>query len=91
METNVEHKDYSHITVDNHSDEDWNVLLASFMSPSKPTVKIHESIFYYFLNLLPPIYQNCNSFGFAEGQDYIIDFRKNGGEFYCQRTDLINY
>lgn len=53
--------------------------------------RVDEEMFYYWLEVLPPIYMNKEqiieidgakfkkmcSFGFAEGRDYIIDFWRN--------------
>jgi hypothetical protein len=58
--------------------------------------EITEKDFDYFLEVLPPVatrfqWNNENwSFGFAEGDDYIYAFQKQGGKYYAQKTDLRN-
>ena len=64
------------------------------------TCQIDEEMFYYFLDVLPPIYMNrvhiidtikgltrrC-SFGFAEGTKPIIDFWRVRSDYYSKRSN----
>lgn len=69
------------------------------------TVQIDEEMYFYWLEVLPPAYMGrvrkidvldngifelvpC-AFGFAEGIDYITDFWKKDGKFYCKLSDVL--
>ena len=66
--------------------------------------QVDERLWYYFLEVLPPIYmgerQNVTidgavfnkmcSFGFAEGCEEITDFWKAGDCYYCKKSNRIN-
>jgi len=58
--------------------------------------EITEADFDYFLDVLPPVAMPLKwkgehwSFGFAEGHDYVYAFKKEGGKYYAQKTDLLN-
>ena len=66
--------------------------------------EIDEEMFYYWLEVLPPVYmgqvvkveidgvvydKKC-SFGFAEGADYITDFWTSGGAWFCKQSKRMN-
>jgi len=66
--------------------------------------RIDEEMWYYFLEVLPPIYMGerqdvvidgvtfsryC-SFGFAEGYEEITDFWKDGACYYCKKSNRMN-
>ena len=73
---------------------------------AKEACLIDEEMFYYWLEVLPPIYMNKKqlvdvdgvkyvkdcSFGFAEGREYIIDFWHTGdkGVYACKRSDRLS-
>jgi hypothetical protein len=58
--------------------------------------KISEEMYDYFLDVLPPVAYDFNwngehwGFGFAEGADFIYGFKKQGQEFFAQKTTLVN-
>lgn len=58
--------------------------------------EITEEDFDYFLDVLPPAAMGFRwngekwSFGFAEGADYVYAFKKEGGRYYAQKTNLMN-
>jgi hypothetical protein len=68
-------------------------------------LRIDEEMFYYWLEVLPPVYMgreqivdglkiHC-SFGFAEGREPVVDFwseKSASGEkvFYCKRSNRLN-
>src|ERR1700738_2916675 len=58
--------------------------------------EITEEDFDYFLDVLPPVAMRFPwngerwSFGFAEGADFVYAFKKEGGTFFAQKTDLLN-
>jgi hypothetical protein len=58
--------------------------------------EITEEDFDYFLDVLPPVAMGFHwngerwAFGFAEGADYVYGFKKEGGKYYAQKTDLLN-
>ena len=76
--------------------EDWAEFLKAMRSGK--VVRITESVFDYFLEVLPPIYMNRRgatgrrvSFGFAEGAENIVDFWSEESKwFYCQCSNTIN-
>lgn len=80
--------------------EQWREFILEMQSGR--TLEIDESIFFYWLEVLPPVYMNkCKmidvldngkeievdcSFGFAEGHSLIIDFWKSEGRFFCKQS-----
>jgi hypothetical protein len=58
--------------------------------------EITEADLDYFLDVLPPVTMRFTwngerwSFGFAEGYDYVSAFKKEGGKYFVQKTDLRN-
>ncbi|SRR6266404_215847 len=58
--------------------------------------EITEEDFDYFLEALPPVAMAFRwdnekwHFGFAEGYDYVYAFQKQGGQYFAQKTDLLN-
>jgi hypothetical protein len=68
---------------------------------SGEVIEIDEAMFDYWLEVLPPIYMGRAvtvagqtrrlSFGFAEGYDYITAFWRDGGRFFCARTEEMNH
>lgn len=89
---------------DNHTLEEWQEFIRG-MNNSE-LLRIDESMFYYWLEVLPPVYmyqkqlveidgvkyvKNC-IFGFAEGAETVIDFWKSGeGVYFCKRSDRFNW
>jgi len=86
------------------SAEDWKEFINKM--DNREVVKIDEEMFYYWLEVLPPIYMNerhdieidgvifnkpC-SFGFCEGMDYVVDFWDNGkgNPKFCKKSNRIN-
>src|SRR5260370_13323573 len=58
--------------------------------------EIPEDDFDYFLDALPPVAMGFRwnnekwSCGVGEGADYVYAFKKEGGKYYAQKTDLLN-
>ncbi len=58
--------------------------------------EVTETDFDYFLEVLPPVAMRFAwngerwHFGFAEGYDYVYAFKKEGGRYYAQKTNLLN-
>ena len=69
---------------------------------SGETLEVDEGIFYYFLEVLPPVwmYQIIKGqkyrFGFAEGEENIVGFwsvkslTANGLLYFCRDTGILN-
>ena len=70
----------------------------------KEACAIDEEMFYYWLEVLPPVYmykkqtveidgvkyvKDC-IFGFAEGRDYVIDFWGGKEVYFCKRSNRLN-
>ena len=88
---------------DDCTPEEWKEFVA--LLDSDQAITIDESMFYYWLEVLPPVYmnkeqdiningailkKNC-SFGFAEGREYIVDFwGGNEGIYFCKRSNRLN-
>ena len=64
-------------------------------------LEIDEEVFYYWLEVLPPVYMNKDqnaggklrrcSFGFAEGAEPVTDFWLEGKRFFCQLSTRMNH
>jgi len=58
--------------------------------------EITEQDFDYFLDVLPPVVMRFQwngerwTFGYAEGADYVYAFKREGGKFFAQKTNLLN-
>ena len=46
---------------------------------------MHEETYYYFLEVLPPQYQNGNVFAFAEGTEELRVFWRSKGQYFCRQ------
>ena len=67
---------------------------------SDEVTEIDEEMYLYWLEVLPPIYMGRVvrikgisrrvNFGFAEGYDNITAFWRDGGRFFCARTEEMN-
>lgn len=57
---------------------------------NKQKFECDEEVYYYFLEVLPPIYMRGAEFGFAEGREPVTRFWQEDGKFYGQETDRIN-
>lgn len=84
--------------------EDWKEFIKAL--DNREVIEIDEKMFFYWLEVLPPVYMNekqdieidgvvfnklC-SFGFCEGMDYIIDFWDNGKDAskFCKKSNRMN-
>jgi hypothetical protein len=69
-------------------------LLESFEDGEKH--EIDEQFYCYFLGGLPPVLYDFDygddrwQFGFCEGEDYVYGFKKAGGRYFAQKTDILN-
>ncbi len=58
--------------------------------------EISEEDYWYFLEVLPPVAMRFGwngerwHFGMAEGYDYVYAFKKDGGRYFAQKTNLLN-
>jgi hypothetical protein len=58
--------------------------------------EVNEDYYEYFFNVLPPVAYNFTwngeqwGFGFAEGAEHIYAFKKEGDQFFAQKTNLMN-
>lgn len=78
----------------------WNEAIEAMNSGEQ--IEVDEEFYWYFLEVLPPIFMNKYleqfrrrvDFGFAEGYEKVKVFWKEGnGEhtrYFCQKIDLIN-
>ena len=80
------------------SQDDWHEFINAMQS--RETFEVDEEMFYYWLEVLPPVYMGefqqidgdevkC-SFGFAEGRDYVTDFWSCGGRYFGKLSNRIN-
>ena len=69
-------------------------LLDDLSNGNKRTIT--EDDYDYFLGVLPPVFMRFEwggerwDFGFAEGYDYVYAFKKQGDQFFAQKTDILN-
>jgi len=78
--------------------DDWKEFIAAMNSGQ--IFEIDEENYYYWLEILPPIYMGQTqiingqpircSFGFAEGREYIKDFWTKDGRFFGKMSDRLN-
>ncbi len=83
--------------------EEWREFVKAMHSGEK--IEIDSNIYYYFLEVLPPIFMNdwvtfvpgfeghkmYVDFGFAEGYEKIVLFWHNPQQqFFCQQSNKIN-
>lgn len=66
-----------------------------FCSSLSHVTEIDDSLYFHFLNVLPPLSRSINSFYFAEGYSDIIHFWSEtdpSGErrYFCQNTFMKN-
>jgi len=80
--------DLSNIDYNNCEGDDWKKVIKAMDSGEK--VKIHESIYYYFLEVLPPIKMFNGGFLFAEGSEGLRRFTNVGKDYFVQNTEKIN-
>lgn len=85
-----------------YTTENWAEMINAMHSGA--VIEIGEDVFYYFLEVLPPVYmarvmdiggqRRRVLFGFAEGSEPITAFWSEGlrthQRFYCQRTAEVN-
>lgn len=71
-----------------YTKDNWIDAIAAMHSGQE--IEIDSDIFDYFLGVLPPVYMDCNKFGFAEGREKIVDFWAVDGKFFCRQSNKIN-
>lgn len=76
------------IEYDNCKRGEWNYLIDAI--DSGEIVKIHESIYDYFLNVLPPRGMTNNGFYFAEGMEHIRYFYHIKKDYFVIKTNTMN-
>jgi hypothetical protein len=62
--------------------------------------EVDEEMFYYFLEVLPPVYMGKNvevkgqmrrvAYGFAEGFEEVVVFWTEGTRYFCAKTSTMN-
>lgn len=62
----------AHIQHGKCTPEEWEQLMTAMHSGEQ--VRVHESIYWYFLEVLPPKYMDGNCFVFQEGEGDILLF-----------------
>lgn len=68
------------------SKEEWDFLIKEINKDSN-IKEVHKSIFYYFLEVLPPIKMFKNGFLFREGLGECLKFTNENGRYFCQRIN----
>ena len=82
-----------------HSREDksegaWSRFIEAMHSGEE--VEIDEEMYYYWLEVLPPVFMwkvidgKKYEFGFAEGAEPVTVFWRKDGRFFCRRTEIMN-
>jgi hypothetical protein len=87
-------------TFDQKTSGKWAEFIMAMRSGNK--IEIDKEIYYYFLEVLPPIFMNRElpfpdpkhpmryGFGFAEGAEEIKVFWREGEKYFCQKTPFMN-
>ena len=80
------------------SSEEWQKAIEAMRSGE--IVEIDEEFYWYFLEVLPPVFMNKRidgkfyDFGFAEGCENIRLFWRECGEdkyrYYCKQSNIVN-
>lgn len=76
-----------------HSDgtndrEQWDKLIKLMDTGEK--ILIDQSVYWYFLEVLPPVWQFGSGFFFAEGMEKLKRFSETGEEYAVQQIDVFN-
>ena len=78
----------------------WDEFIKAMHSGEE--VEIDSAMYYYWLEVLPPIFMGralpwpdpkhpkSYDFGFAEGLEPITVFWTGGDKFFCRRTNIMN-
>ena len=77
-------KNMSHIDHGRSTPPEWEALIEAL--DSGEDVQIHESVWWYFFEVLPPRYMGNGGFAFAEGQEHPRWFSKDSQGRYVART-----
>lgn len=81
-------------------ENDFKEFVSTVMTENQ-RAEIDEEMFYYWLEVLPPVLMNCKvglvrgetvkaQFGFAEGVDTITAFWCQGNRYFAEKTNLMN-
>lgn len=79
--------DKTKVTEDS-SRKDWDSMIKAL--DSGEVVKIHKSVYWYFLEVLPPIKMFEHGFHFAEGMENIKEFINIGDSYSVKKLRQIN-
>jgi len=71
-------------TVSQPKTESWNQMIERILVPGRIN-EISESIYEYFLEVLPPKWHQRSCFGFADGDEPLRLFWKQGNRFHCRQ------
>jgi hypothetical protein len=72
----------------------WEQFISAMHSGQE--VEINEGMYYYWLEVLPPIFMwkvfdgKKYEFGFAEGAEPVTVFWRKDDRFFCRRTEIMN-
>lgn len=84
--------DFSRAEISNTDSNVWDAFAQSMRSGF--TVTINKSIYWNYLEALPPIFQIGKHFGFAEGYENVVHFWFVGdeetGQYFCRCSDILN-
>jgi len=75
--------DISNMDYDDHTTAEWAKFLEAYYTYD--LVRVHSSVWWYFLEVLPPRWISGRAFIFAEGADEPVLFFKDGSGHYCKR------
>lgn len=75
-------RDLSHVDYDDHTPDEWKAVIDAL--DSGETVQVHESVWWYFLEVLPPRFMGRGGFVFAEGLEHPRWFWKLGGQHFAR-------
>jgi len=80
--------DKTKVIAEKSSRKDWDSMIKAM--DTGEVVKIHKSVYWYFLEVLPPIKMFNNGFEFAEGMENIKEFINIGNNYTVKKLKKIN-
>lgn len=80
--------DLQSTTYNNYKPGEWKELIKAMDSGKR--VLISESVYYYFLEVLPPVWMFKGGFYFAEGAEMLKRFAQSADGYTVQQINKIN-
>ncbi len=80
--------DLQRTTYNDSKPEEWKALIVAMNSGKK--VLINESVYYYFLEVLPPVQMFKGGFYFAEGAESLKRFSRTVEGYQVKQLNIIN-